>query len=465
VSASRKVSGSEGGRVSDPLLPASSRSSRKEQTEDGSDSRPRPGPPGYLTKFTAGTPELRGGMGVPPMSGKAQKPGEGESASTARHGRSWLAAAALTAFGFALGWLMAPSSPSGPAAHSQTLAASPPRLAEARVKPLDRILTEESVADPIPVWEKRWQALIEAPGSARRDEMLAALLEERAQRDAAGALALASTEPNRLRREKLRQAALRGWAARSPDSAADWVQANLSESDRDAAMTAVIVGAAAAPDIAKQLVQRLARADPTQAYAYGHTLIRAWVDRGEFWSAAQFATSGDPEASSRAEFSHLAFAGWAQHQPTLAAQAALALADPESRQTALTGVIAGWAPAEPAGLAEFSLQLPTGSERTAALAESLRHWVMQDPVAASAWINRLESSAEIDAGAAAVATLQPLIANRPDVAVGWAESIVEPALRRQTLGAVLQIWSLSDPAGAQRYLKAHPGAVEQMAAK
>ncbi|HEX2854171.1 MAG TPA: hypothetical protein VHO24_13120 [Opitutaceae bacterium] len=374
-----------------------------------------------------------------------------------------LTAAMLAMVGFALGRLTAPSSERREAEPARI--APLPRSGEAPGQALDGGFVPTSRASLLTVWEDRWSGLAASPGNARRDAALAALLEERARTDAAGALALAAAEPNRLRREKFQHASLRGWAERAPDAAADWVNANLAEPGRDAAIAAVIEGATSAPDAARQLVERLTRADPAQAYAYGHTLIQALAARGEFATAAQFATSSETEASARTEWINGAFSSWAQHQPKPAAQAALTLADPDARRVALGGVTAGWARAEPAGLAEFSLQLPAGAERSAALGESLRHWVMQDAVAASAWINRLESSAEIDAGAAAIATLQPLIANRPDVALGWAESIVEPELRLQTLGAVLQTWSLTDLAGAQRYLHDHPGAVEQMAAK
>lgn len=296
----------------------------------------------------------------------------------------------------------------------------------------------------------RWASLAALPANAARDEALGALLEELALRDVVAALDLVAAEPNRLRREKLRAAALRGWGAQAPESAADWVALNLREVERSAALVAVIDGAAREPARARQFVGQLNLADPANAYEHGHALIRAFVARGEFAAAAEFSTVSPAESSARSAWINGAFSSWAQHQPRSAAQAALTVVDPAAREIAFGGVIAGWAPAEPASLAAFSLQMPVGPERTAALAEALRHWVTQEATAASNWMSRLEPSAELDAGAAAVATFLPLIASRPEVALGWAQAIVEPALREQTLAVVQRARSLADSTHVQR---------------
>jgi hypothetical protein len=384
-------------------------------------------------------------------------------AAVSRRYSAWLAGASLALGGFVLGRFTTPSSSADGAAPSRVIGHTQQLAAPTTITAGAAVATADNEIVPPGAWEARWRDVAGGPANAVRDAALAVLLENLATHDAPQALALAAAESNYLRREQLRAAALQGWAARAPDSAAHWVTANLPEAERHAAIAAVIAGSAASPDLARQFVERLTFADPAHAYEHGHALIRALAARGEFGTAAQFASSDKIEASARAEWINLAFSTWAQHQPISAAEAALAAADPRVRGAAFSGVIAGWAPAEPETLAAFSLQMASGPERAAALGESLRHWVMKNPVAASSWINQLESSAEIDAGTAAVATLGPLIRSRPDVAVGWAESIVEPTLRKQTLEAVLRTWLQSDPVAARQYLDARPGSVDRMA--
>lgn len=401
------------------------------------------------------------------MSGPRQESGSREShnrdTAFPRRVLRVLLGAGLTLAVFSLGRFTAPRH-RGDGAELPRAIASAPKPAEVAVPPRAEAVNSGEATGRA-TWDTRWRTRVDAPGTPQRDEALVALFEERGRFDAAGALALAATESNWILREKFRTAVLRGWAAQAPDSAADWVEANLSEAQRPIAIEAVIQGAANSPEAAARFVGRLILKNPQNTYGHGHTLIRALAERGEFAAAAKFAASQDLPGPAPSEWTTNAFFSWAQHQPKLAAQAALALTDPDSRKTALTGVFSGWAPGEPAGLAEFALQLPTGPDRTTALGESLRHWVMQDPAAASAWLNRLESSAEIDAGAAAIATVQPLIIHRPEVAIGWAESIVDPTLRRQTLDAVIDSWSLIDPPAAQRYLSLHPRPAEHTAAK
>ena len=58
----------------------------------------------------------------------------------------------------------------------------------------------------------------------------------------------------------------------------------------------------------------------------------------------------------------------------------------------------------------------------------------------------------MDEGIASVATMEAL---KPDVAVGWAESIVDPKLRSETLVSVLRGWATVDLAAESRYFDAN----------
>jgi hypothetical protein len=54
----------------------------------------------------------------------------------------------------------------------------------------------------------------------------------------------------------------------------------------------------------------------------------------------------------------------------------------------------------------------------------------------------------MDEGVAAVASMDSL---KPDVAIGWAESVVDPKLRSETLVTVLRNWVTVDLATAENY--------------
>ena len=112
--------------------------------------------------------------------------------------------------------------------------------------------------------------------------------------------------------------------------------------------------------------------------------------------------------------------------------------------------------ADPGSLAAYAIHLPPGEERAQALSQALPQWVTRDTVVASEWVNQLDSNPDLDTGVAAVATLTNLVERRPEIAVGWAESISEPVLRANTLWLIAQQWARNDPAGIQRFLATTP---------
>ena len=128
-------------------------------------------------------------------------------------------------------------------------------------------------------------------------------------------------------------------------------------------------------------------------------------------------------------------------QPAQASQAAAAIEDPDVRNQALHGIVGGWAEADPAALVQFVMQLPSDAERGSLLSQSLERWVKHDPEAASQWINSHETGPDTDQGAAAVATMDSL---KPDLAISWAVSVVNPKLRSETLVTVLRNWVTVD---------------------
>jgi hypothetical protein len=305
-------------------------------------------------------------------------------------------------------------------------------------------------ASASPGWdEKQWQQCLSQPGSPARTAALATLLEKLAAVDPERALALAKAEGNLKLRDHLLQASLRGWARLSPTNAAAWALALSDANARNTALSSVFAGLVAAdPAQALSLGKMLVQQHPNEAISHGSRLVDALCEAGNFEAAVQMAAGGDKEQ--RSFWLAGAYAKWAEYQPEQAAAAAAAMTDPELRNQALHGIVGGWAEADPVALIQFVTKLPPETDRGSILSQALQYWVRHDAQAASQWINSHEPGPEMDEGVAAVATMESV---KPDLAVGWADSIANPNLRSETLAMVLRTWMTQDLAAARQYFE------------
>jgi hypothetical protein len=310
----------------------------------------------------------------------------------------------------------------------------------------------ESASKPPWKWdEQKWNELMSKPGTVARNKALAEMLEKLAATDPKRAMALAQAEGNLKLRADLKQAALSGWASTAPKDASDWALALTTPSDRSAAMKTVFASAAAAdPDGAVRVANLMMQQGVDGIQGYGSSLIDALCAAGNFETAAKFAAGGD-SGQSRGWLGEM-YSQWAGLQPEEAAQAALAITDPDIQNGALHGVIGGWAQADPAALTQFLTQVPPGGDRGQMLGQALQNWVRLDPVAAANWINNSDMGADLDQGIQAVASMNLSEDNfKPDVAIGWVESINDDTLRSEALVNVLRNWIYIDLPAATGY--------------
>jgi len=297
--------------------------------------------------------------------------------------------------------------------------------------------------------ESDWQQLSGQLRTPARVTALATMLEKLAATDSQRALFLAQAEGNLKTRDLFTQAVLRGWAGTAPDKAADWALNLADDNAREAAMASVFAGAVANPDAAIRVAGLAADKDPDNAIGFGNSLIDTFCEAGNFEAAARFA--GNANAGQRSFLLAEAYSKWSALQPEPAAQAALAISDPDTRSEALHGIVGGWSAADPVALTHFIAQLPAGGERGAMLGQALQSWVRVDPIAASQWMNASDKGADMDEGVASVARMNEL---KPEVAIGWAESITDKNLRSEVLGEVLRSWVLENPTVARHYFDA-----------
>jgi len=306
-----------------------------------------------------------------------------------------------------------------------------------------------SVAEP--GWaESKWNELLSEPGTVARNQSLAALLEKLAATDPKRAITLAQAEGNLKLRDTLTQAALHGWARTAPQDAANWAAALTDPAARDAAINSVFAGAVAGnPEEAVHMANNLMQQNGGEASSYGSRLIDALVDAGNFAVATQLAAGGTGSVQ-RSLWMAEAYSKWAELQPAQAAQAANAITDPAARSDALHGVVGGWASTDPAGLTQFLVQLPASDDRGQMIGQGLENWARLDPTAVANWMNQHgnDLGTDIDKGMQSIATVAEL---KPDVAVAWAEGIIDPTLRSQALNDVLRNWVANDLQAAKTY--------------
>jgi hypothetical protein len=363
----------------------------------------------------------------------------------------------LGVFCFLAGRLSVQQTSSHPGARTTNIAARQATnfgaLTNTFVNPVTNQASSTGVPPVSSGWdEKQWQQFISAPGSPARTAALAALLEKLAAADPERAMALARTEGNLKLRENLVQASLRGWARLSPTNAAAWALARPDVNARETALSSVFAGLVAAdPAQAVSLGKMLIQQHPDDAISHGSRLLDALCDAGHFEAAAQMAAGGGKEQ--RSFWLSGAYSKWAEFQPEQAAAAAAAITDPELRKQALHGIVGGWAEADPVALVQFVTKLPPETDRSSILSQALQYWVKHDADTASHWINNHESGPEMDEGVAAVATMESV---KPDVAIGWADSIVNVNLRSETLAMVLRTWMTQDLSAARQYFENTP---------
>jgi hypothetical protein len=300
-------------------------------------------------------------------------------------------------------------------------------------------------------WEDSWSQTKRQPACPARNRNLEAMLEELARTDPQRALALAMAEGNWLLRDKLRNAALRGWGAVAPDAAADWAMAQPDLGNRLFCVQAVLSGAVEKPDEAVRVALRVCEADPLPAGDYGHAVINALIDKaGSYEAATKFALAAT-KVDRQSYLVDSAFYQWAQNQPELAAAKLSEIKDPKVRDSVMKGVIEGWADADAKSLATYAQSMPPGEDRTKFMSIALMQWGSKNPEDTMQWINQFEPHPDFDKGFATLALGDTILKTRPEMAIEMTEYITDPAQRTLTRDNAFWRWALRDPEGARKY--------------
>lgn len=302
-------------------------------------------------------------------------------------------------------------------------------------------------------WEERWQQWLVRLAASGRDVELVSEFEALVVADPQRALTYAQRE-DEPRRTCLIQTIFVLWSESDLGSAIAQAR-TLPDTQRATAVAVVLAGMADRPEDAVKLGTEFCRRDPALALEHGYALIATLGRVSDFRRAVRFAAEARDLVTDeeRTKWLKAAFAQWSAENPASALAAIQELPESGARFEALEAIAAQRVRSDPAGLVATLRQLPAGADRSVILAQALRGWVRQDPKTAAEWIDRLEPSSELDAGAAAVAgaTQNQLDDRSPKVALSWASSIVAPELRSRTVTSVVQTWATTDPTAARRY--------------
>ncbi|HEX4349016.1 MAG TPA: hypothetical protein VH251_01450 [Verrucomicrobiae bacterium] len=314
---------------------------------------------------------------------------------------------------------------------------------------------ETIVPDPQPRPENlkaRLDELFTRPKTPAGENELAALIEKMAEQDPQHAIALSAAQTNLRLRAALLRAALKGWGTTNPEAATEWVQTE-TVMDQAQAINALLQGAVQDPDKAISVTSTLMQNDSSRAGEFGADLISALTEGGQFERAAKFVA--EAPATDREDWMLPAYSRWAEFQPQAALASAMQITDPATRATALNAVIVGWSPTDPKGVVEFAQNNLPAEQQNFALSSAIGFWADNDPIAAATWINQNNPGPQSDTGIAEIA-LSPSLAQKPEVAATWAESIFNPQLRQETLTSVIEKWKITDLSSAENYVENSP---------
>ena len=343
---------------------------------------------------------------------------------------------------------------------------------------------ESAVAAPIPV-----QINALAPASPVKEDVprcdRAPLTEAKSAAEIAAAIERLDRERACEEREDERQRLIEAWAAKDPKAALAYVQQNL-KSDRRAQATASVITTWAKhdpkaawqwarslgpdlahhahtvleqvgkdnPGLAARFAAEFSRERPEDAVAMSLTAMRGMTYNGNFESAVQLANDVRlPGKEDQGVLLNYAAGQWGHTDPKKASEWVDRLPSGPIRDQALVGLGASWAEVDPERAANFAVQLPLGPQRQLALQQAIGNWILVDPGAAGRWINQFELDQDFDQAILSLATMPSLADEHVDLALSWANTIINLPVRSAALTLIITNWAARQPAQALGYVR------------
>ncbi len=299
-------------------------------------------------------------------------------------------------------------------------------------------------------WRRRLDAGV--PGEARGKERLR-MLSEWARVSPTAALEYVRQKMFRDRQPEALTTVFEAWAGQDPTAAWNWV---LTRENGDAGHLRSVLTEVAKNDpvMAQRLAGEYAGQHPDLASNAYLSALDGVMYTGDYEGAQRMiAQAKVPNEEQRNILLNLLAGNWARYQPESAAQWVLNLPAGAVRAQALDALGQAWSDIDPPRAAEFAMNLPPGPERQTALKQAISKWTMDDPLRASEWVLKCNAHGDFDQAIAALATSSDVMNHNVDLALGWAGTIQQENLRRQSTIAIVSTWYSTDPASAMGYIK------------
>lgn len=362
---------------------------------------------------------------------------------------------AVAAGGFALGRFATHPNPTlvagGHVANSQPTAAT-----ESSAPPAAATATNSRTAPPLLRMSQPrldLQQLEKQPACDQREEERLKLIKALAATDPMGAMDYAKQN---LKRDHLAQA-MSGiateWAKHDPAGAWGWAR-SLGPDGVFQAHTVMEEVSRNHPDQAASFVSEFVGQQPQESVAMSLTAMRGMTEAGNFDGARKLANEVQLRTTEDKSVLLNFMAGqWARYEPEKTAQWVQTLPEGPLRNQALVGLGESWGEVDPPKAASFAVQLPSGEQRQLALKQAISNWIMTAPEEASNWVDKLDPSPDLDQAVASVATMRPLIEEKVDIALSWANTIYSEPLKVAALSEILSQWSTRDKPAAINYVR------------
>lgn len=292
-----------------------------------------------------------------------------------------------------------------------------------------------------------------APDSVQA-EFVRAILLRWAFEEATNVAAWALNNPGHAYRQEALALAAQRWAQANPAQLLQW-SAGLTAEDRQWVLL--------------RSGDYLGRTDPAlfavwrQAIQPGRerdqlelVIAREWAQRDPESLAAALAENQGPEFD---DWRRLTVIGLTNQLANMdGAEAARFVAERippgPAQRGAVMGAVVAWARQDPASAKNWIETFTSTELRTEASQVLISYWLERDSSAAQAYAQSLPAGPVGDRASERVA--QFLVDKNADVAVSWAERIIDPGLRSQTLAFVLSEWERRDPDAVLSLLRERP---------
>lgn len=338
------------------------------------------------------------------------------------------------------------------------VAAAAKQLSTASVSQAGAIEVYQLVGKLQPVDIATALAEIEAlPHGQARQSLAAAVVARWAALDGRAAMDYTFASLSHANRPAALGGALSAWSDSDPAGALEWYHAKVS-SDPDFEIAIGAKPAYLLPTIFEGLVAE----DISTAYAAFSRLgsieekdqaldgiAAANLTNVQVHDALELASTTLGDAASAARLRLVS--NWGQRDPAAAAEWVSSVRDPNEKAQFARSVAQTWIAYEPATAVPWLLENTPQAERPTVVELATSIWVNSDPNATAEWLSTIPKGKDSDLG---VSTLsRHIVAIEPEAALGWAKTIENDTMRRQTLIAVFSQWRFREPERAVESLK------------